>query len=96
MILCNAGVESERSILNVVGCKTAGSSRALLTCVLKVMLPVRQFICPLDCSISVLDALRRTDSLKGTEFIILFKYKKSIAMSSLQDLSVPPVSFWKH
>lgn len=40
VILCNAGVQSERGSLTVVGCKSAGSSRALLTCVLKVMLPI--------------------------------------------------------
>lgn len=95
MILCNAGLKSERGILTMAGCKAAGSSRALLTYVLKVMLPMRQLIYPHDCSISVLDALRRTDSLKGTEFIS-FKYKKPIVTSSLQELSGPPVSFWKH
>lgn len=42
VFLCYAGVESERGIFTVVGCKAAGSSRALLTCVLKVMLPIRQ------------------------------------------------------
>lgn len=41
-------------------------------------------------------AEQETAVLKGTEFIILFKYKKSMAASSLQCLSVHPVAFWEH
>lgn len=46
-MLCSAGVEGERDKLTVVGCRTAERGRAApFPCVLKVMLPMRQFLCP--------------------------------------------------
>lgn len=70
-MLCSAGVEGERDKLTVVGCRTAERGRAApFPCVLKVMLPMRQFLCLLDCSISLLGVLsRRLPGSKGQNLL---------------------------
>lgn len=74
-MLCGAGVEGERDGLAGVGCRTAGRSIAApLSCVLKVMLPMRQSLCPLGCSISALGVLsrRRLPGSKGQNLLLSF------------------------
>lgn len=59
-MLGGTGVEGEREGLTRVACGTARRSRpAPLSCVLKVVPPRRQFLCPLGCSTSALGALSR-------------------------------------
>lgn len=72
-MLCSGGVEGERNRLADVGCRTAGRSRAApLSCVFRVMPPMRQFLCPLGCSISVLGVLsRRLPGSKGQNLFSL-------------------------
>lgn len=59
-MLWGAGMEGDRDGLAGVGCRMAGRSRAApLSHVLKLMPPMRRFLCLLGCSISVLGVLSR-------------------------------------
>lgn len=77
------------------GVQDSWKEQSCASCILNMMLPMRQFLCPLGCSISVLGCTEQEETARcsGAEFIIFFRYQKSFATSSLQVFSVLPVAF---